>query len=88
MNWGDELTYFVTPKSGPMQTLRDVNHTILDDLSFRKRQQPHWISVARLLLIAADTGSAIDVRIVTEALVRALEAEGWMTRQRAAVTTG
>lgn len=91
MHWDTELTYFVTPKSGPMRpmtTLIDVNRALIDDLPFRARCRPHWAVVVRLLLVAAETGSAIDVRLVTDALVRALEAEGFMTRKRGADAAG
>jgi hypothetical protein len=84
MGWDTELIFFVTPKSGPlraMRTLRDVNHALLDDLKHRQRARPQWISVKRLLLIAADTGSSIDVQLCTKALLYAIEAEGWMNRQ-------
>lgn len=84
MRWESELTFFVTPKSGPMRpmrTLRELNLAMLDDLTFRDRQRAHWVRVRRLLLVAADTGSAIDVRLVTEALIRAVEAEGWLDRK-------
>ncbi|WP_201159615.1 hypothetical protein [Rhodoplanes elegans] len=88
MSWNTELAYFVTPKSGPMRPMRtlvDVNRALLDDLPFVSRLRPHWAAVARLLLIASDTGSTIDVRLATDALVRALETEGWMTRARGTV---
>ncbi|MFD2183141.1 hypothetical protein [Rhodoplanes azumiensis] len=88
MSWNTELAYFVTPKSGPMRPMRtlvDVNRALLDDLPFVSRLRPHWAAVARLLLIASDTGSTIDVRLATDALVRALETEGWMTRVRGSV---
>ncbi|WP_210208638.1 hypothetical protein [Rhodoplanes roseus] len=63
-----------------MRTLVDVNRALLDDLPFGSRLRPHWAAVARLLLIASDTGSTIDVRLATDALVRALDTEGWMSR--------
>lgn len=85
MDWNAELAYFVTPKSGPMRPMRtliDANRALLDDLPFGSRCRPHWAAVARLLLIAAETGSTIDVRLATDSLVRALETEGWMNRVR------
>ncbi|NVO14741.1 MAG: hypothetical protein HXX10_11950 [Rhodoplanes sp.] len=63
-----------------MRTLIDANRAFLDDLPFGCRRRPHWAAFGRLLLIASDTSSTIDVRLATDALVRALEAEGWMTR--------
>lgn len=91
MNWNAELAYFVTPKSGPMRPMRtliDANRALLDDLPFGCRRRPHWAAFGRLLLIAADTTSIIDVRLATDALVRALEVEGWMTRARPAPPIG
>lgn len=83
MGWNTELAYFVTPKSGPlrpMRTVAEVARTLVDDLPHGCRRQAHWLSVRRLLLIAAETGSTIDVRLATDSLLRALETEGWMTR--------
>ena len=86
MNWSTELAYFVTPKSGPMRpmvTLRDLNHALLDDLPARFRHQRHWFRVCRLLMTAAAEGSSrLDLMLATDALVMALEIEGWMTWRR------
>jgi hypothetical protein len=83
MSWNAELAYDVTPKSGPMRamrTLRDANYALLDDLTARGRYRGHWSAVGRLLLAAANRGGRLDVMLVTDALVMALEVEGWMTR--------
>jgi hypothetical protein len=82
--WNAELTYLVTPKSGPMRsmrTLRDVNHAFLDDLTPQYRHRRHWFAVGRLLMAAASSKARLDVMLATDALVMALEIEGWMTRQ-------
>jgi hypothetical protein len=84
MNWDAELAYFVTPKSGPMRamrTLRDVNQALLDDLPTRSRYQRHWYFVGRLVAAAAERSSRLDSMRATDALVAALEVEGWMTPQ-------
>jgi hypothetical protein len=85
MSWKAELAYFVTPKSGPMRpmvTLRDANHALLDDLPARCRHQRHWFRVGRLVMAAAAEGSSrLDLMLATDALVMALEIEGWMTWQ-------
>jgi hypothetical protein len=85
MSWNAELAYFVTPKSGPMRpmvTLRDANHALLDDLPARCRHQRHWFRVGRLLMGAVAEGSSrLDLMLATDALVMALEIEGWMTWQ-------
>jgi hypothetical protein len=85
MNWSAELAYFVTPKSGPMRairTLHDVNHALLDDLTPQQRYQRHWFIVGRLLLEAVSSKSRLSLMLVTDALVMALEIEGWMTLQK------
>ncbi|MEZ5786235.1 MAG: hypothetical protein R3D62_07135 [Xanthobacteraceae bacterium] len=82
MNWSAELAYFVTPKSGPMRamrTLRDVNLALLDDLPRHLRYQRHWFIVGRLLLAAASGKTRLSVMLATDALLAALELEGWMT---------
>lgn len=87
MNWSNELAYYVTPKSGPMrpmETLLDANRALLDDLSPAIRRRPHWVAVKRLLLAAATSAEPVDIRLATDGLVRALEAEGWMTRPKMA----
>lgn len=84
MSWNAELAYFVTPKSGPMRamrTLRDVNYALLDDLTPQNRYQRHWFIVGRMLLAATSSKTRLGVMRVTDALVTALEIEGWMTLQ-------
>jgi len=83
MSWNAELAYDVTPKSGPMRamrTLRDANYALLDDLTAQCRYRRHWFAVGRLLVTAAKSGGRLDVMLATDALVMALEVEGWMTR--------
>jgi hypothetical protein len=82
--WNAELTYQVTPKSGPMRsmrTLRDVNRAFLDDLTPQYRHRRHWFAVGRLLMAAASSKARLDLMLATDALVMALEVEGWMTRR-------
>ena len=85
MNWNAELAYDVTPKCGPMRTmrkLRDANYALLDDLTAQCRYQRHWFAVGRLLMAAAESGGRLDVMLATDALVMALEVEGWMSERR------
>ena len=84
MNWSVELAYRVTPKSGPMRAmriLRDVNRAFLDDLTPQQRYRRHWFAVGRLLMAAASSESRLHVMLATDALMMALEIEGWITRQ-------
>jgi hypothetical protein len=77
------LAYRVTPKSGPvraMSTLLDANHGLSKDLPSRYLARPHWLAAGKLLVRAAESGGTLDVLLATEALVHALELEGWMSR--------
>jgi len=83
MYWNKELTYWITPKSGPMRgmaTLIDANHALSRDLPSGYLKRIHWFEVANLLVQAAETGREEDVRIATDELLRAIEEEGWMER--------
>jgi len=85
MFWNKELTYWITPKSGPMRgmaTLIDVNHALSRDLPSGYLKRVHWVDVANLLVQAAESGRDEDVRIATDELLRAVEQEGWMDRVR------
>lgn len=81
-----DLTCWVTPKSGPMRpvrTLGDLRKAFLDDLPRQRRHQRHWFAVGRLLEAAMETRGRLDRMLVTDALLMALEVEGWMTRRPA-----
>jgi hypothetical protein len=83
MNWSKELTYTITPKSGPMrgmETLLDANRAISEDLPKGLLKRHHWFSAGALLVRASETGLDADVRKATEALLNAIEREGWMDR--------
>ena len=83
LHWHDQLAYTITPKSGPvrrMETLLDANQALLNDLPKGFLQRPHWHAAAVRLAHASETGDKIDIREVTDALLRAVEREGWMTR--------
>jgi hypothetical protein len=87
MYWNKELTYWITPKSGPirsMETLLDANHALSQDLPWLFLKRPHWLLAGALLVLAAETGSAQDIQCATDGLLRAIELEGWMTRDPAA----
>jgi hypothetical protein len=87
MHWTKELTYWITPKSGPMrsmETLLDANHALSQDLSKFYLKRPHWLEAGKLLVQAAETGRNADVEAATEELLRAIEIEGWMTHARIA----
>ena len=83
MYWNKELTYWITPKSGPirsMETLLDANHALSQDLPRTFLKRPHWLLAGALLVLAAETGSAQDIQGATDGLLSAIELEGWMSR--------
>ncbi len=82
-SWNARLAYLITPKSGPvraMDTLLDANHAITQDLPIGWLRRPHWAAAGKLLLAAAEGGDRADLMAVTEALLAAVEHEGWMER--------
>jgi hypothetical protein len=86
MYWSVSLTYFISPRSGPMrrmETLLDANRALSKDLGFRFLKQPHWRHAGQLLLRAADTGADGDIQAATDAIYSAIEQEGWMSRSSA-----
>jgi hypothetical protein len=64
-----------------MRTLRDAGSAFLDDLTACCRYRGHWFAVGRLLMAAANSGRRLDIMLATDALVMALEVEGWMTNR-------
>ena len=83
MYWNEKLAYTITPKSGPMrgmETLLDANRAISEDLPRGYTKRHHWFSAGMLLVRASYTGSAADIQKATDAVVNALEREGWMSR--------
>lgn len=81
--WNAPLTYRITPKSGPMRSmdrLLDANHALTQDLPIGWLRRPHWATVGKLLLVAAERGDPADIDAVTEALLAAVDSERWMDR--------
>lgn len=80
-----ELPFFITPKSGPVRPLRtllDASRALTDDLPHGVRRRPHWRRAGWLIVRAIETGEERDLRDVAEALLRAIDREGWMERDR------
>ncbi len=85
MHWHDSLAYRVTPKSGPlhsMDTLLDANRSIAGHLPGGYLKREHWRNAGWALVRAAESGKRSDVATATEALVLAIESEGWMNPDR------
>jgi hypothetical protein len=89
--WSDPLPFPIVPKSGPMramQTLSQMNKALTKDLPFRQLCQPLWQHAATLVVLAAETGLAEDIQQACDAVVEALDHEGWMTAAPARLRLG
>jgi hypothetical protein len=83
MYWNKELTYWITPKSGPIRTIKtllDANHALSQDLPRTFLKRPHWLGAGAFLVRAAETGRDKEIERATDGLPRAIELEGWMSR--------
>ncbi len=83
MHWTKQLTYTITPKSGPMrsmETLLDANRALSNDLPKGFLKRDHWLAAGKLLVHASETGAEADVQKATYELLKAVEREGWMSR--------
>ena len=63
-----------------MATLIDAYHGLTKDIPWPTRKQPRWLHAGMLLVTAAETGTAEDIFAATDALLAAVEHEGWMNR--------
>ncbi len=80
--WDKPLAYEVTPKSGPLKkltTLADVRSAMVHDLPPGATKRPHWLHAGMKLVAASESGATGDIRVATEALIDALDAEGWLS---------
>ena len=86
MSWTSALAYTVTPKSGPIEQLKTLEdaRSALIDLPADKKKSPHWLQTGLLVVAASESDAAADIHAATDALVHALDTEGWMTRPPAA----
>jgi hypothetical protein len=63
-----------------MDTLLDANQAITQDLPVGWLRRPHWGAAGKLLLAASASGEPEVIAAVTDALLAAVEREGWMER--------
>jgi hypothetical protein len=83
MHWSKQLTYTITPKSGPMrgmETLLDANRAISEDLPRGFLKRYHWLAAGKLLVHASETGRDADIKRATNEMLNAVQREGWMNR--------
>jgi hypothetical protein len=84
MNYARSLSFPITPKSGPvppMQTLQDASRAITAFLPRELMRQRHWLRAGWAVRQAAQAPDPAEPLILeaTEALVSALDIEGWMS---------
>jgi len=82
--WDEPLTYEITPKSGPvgrLTTLADVRSAMVHDLAPGSTRRPHWLNAGLLIVAASESGDEDDIRHATDALIDALEVEGWLSTE-------
>ena len=80
-DWDTRLTFVITPKSGPLRKmvrLRDVQQALIADLPSGFLRRAHWLKAGKALVTAAETGKSKDIEGVFEAVVAALDEEGWL----------
>jgi hypothetical protein len=79
----EALTYVITPKSGPvrqLKTLHDARSALMEDLPPGGTKRSHWLKAGFRVVAASESGSQDDISAATDALLAALETEGWMNR--------
>ncbi len=79
--WDKPLTYVITPKSGPLRkmvSLLDANRALIEELPKGYLKRAHWLRAGKALVTAAETGKSRDIECAFEAIVAALDGEGWL----------
>ena len=79
--WDERLPFVITPKSGPlpqMTSLLDGNRALIGNLPQGYLKRRHWLTAGQALVTAAETGELHDVQLAFEAMVEALNEEGWL----------
>jgi hypothetical protein len=63
-----------------LTTLDDVRSAMVHDLPPGSTKKPHWLRAGKMVIAAVEDGAASprELREITEALVEALDCEGWM----------
>ena len=58
--------------------LRDAQQALIADLPPGFLRRSHWLKAGKALVTAAETGKSRDIEMVFEAMVAALDEEGWL----------
>ena len=80
-HWDEPLAYVITPKSGPLRkmvSLLDANRALIGELPKGYLKRAHWLRAGQALVTAAETGGSKDIEWAFEAIVAALDEEGWL----------
>ncbi len=80
-DWDTLLTFAIAPKSGPLRKmvrLRDAQQALIADLPSGFLRRAHWLKAGKTLVTAAETGKSKDIEGAFEAIVAALDEEGWL----------
>jgi hypothetical protein len=80
-NWDTHLTFVIAPKSGPLRKmvkLHDVQQALIADLPPGYLKRAHWLRAGQALVTAAETGKPRDIECAFDAIVAALDEEGWL----------
>ena len=80
-DWDTLLTFVISPKSGPLRkmvTLHDCQQAIIADLPTGFLRRAHWLKAGKALVTAAEIGKPSDIECVFDAIVAALDEEGWL----------
>ena len=80
-SWDKPLTFVITPKSGPLRKmvrLHDAQQALITDLPPGYLKRTHWLRAGKALVTAAETGKSRDIECAFEAIVAALDEEGWL----------
>jgi hypothetical protein len=79
--WDKPWPLAIVPESGPlplMVSLLDANRALIDKLPKGYLKRAHWLRAGHALLTAAETGESRDIELAFEAIVDALNEEGWL----------
>jgi len=79
--WDTRLTFVITPKGGPLRKmvrLDDARQALIADLPVGYLRRAHWLRAGQTLVSAAETGKPEDTECTFDAIVAALEQEGWL----------
>ena len=87
--WYKCFEYPITPKSGPMPQMFSLIHArgAFLELPQGFLRRSHWLRAGQALLTASQTGTVIEIQRAFDALVAAVDEEGWLDLGGENITT-